>query len=212
VLHDLDLRLDAGSFHFLVGPSGAGKASLLRLVSLCHPPTRGTIVLFGRDVSRLDRAERTAVRQRLGVMFQEFRLLENLSAFDNVALPLRLGGTREEQIATQVCEMLGWLGLGTVLERRPADLSTGQRQLIAAARAVITRPALLLADEPTSSIDPACARRLMELFLSLHRTGTTVVLATHNELLVRSHPFPLLELADGRLSGPGPRPALAMTG
>ena len=132
-------------------------------------------------------------------MFQDFRLLDHMSAFDNLALPLRLGGASDEQISSHVSDLLGWLGLGEVIERKPPELSMGQRQLVAVGRAVIGRPSLLLADEPTSSVDPARARRLMHLFLSLHRLGTAIVFATHNERLVRRHGFPVLEMADGRL-------------
>lgn len=204
VLHDIDLTLAAGSFHFLVGPSGAGKSSLLRLLSLTQPPSRGRIVLFGRDVAQLDRGATGPLRRRIGVVFQDFRLLEHMTAFDNLALPLRLGGASDEQISSHVSDLLGWLGLGDAIEKRPPELSMGQRQLVAVGRAVIGRPSLLLADEPTSSVDEACSRRLMHLFLALHGMGTAVVLATHNQRLVRRHGFPVLELAAGILRTPQP--------
>ena len=200
VLQDLRLELAAGSFHFLIGPSGAGKTSLLRLLALAHPPARGRVVVFGRDAAQLERSEVGALQRRIGVVFQDFRLLDHLSAFDNVALPLRLAGGADGQITQHVTELMSWLGLGTLLETRPPELSMGQRQLVAVARAVIGRPALLLADEPTSSVDAAHARRLMHLLLSLHRIGTTIVLATHNEPLVRRHGFPVLAMAGGRLA------------
>jgi cell division transport system ATP-binding protein len=199
VLHDLHLRLASGSFHFLMGPSGAGKTSLLCLLSLAQPASRGRVVLFGRDTAQLDRAETGALQRRIGVVYQDFRLLDHLSAFENVALPLRLAGADDEQISRHVGELLGWLGLGDLLEKKPPELSMGQRQLVAVGRAVIGRPSLLLADEPTSSVDSAHARRLMHLLLSLHRIGTTVVVATHNERLLRQHGFPVLEMARGRL-------------
>ena len=199
VLRDVDLSLAAGSFHFLVGPSGAGKTSLLRLLSLSHPPSRGSITLFGRDVSRLDREEMTGLRRRIGVVFQDFRLLDHMSAFDNVALPLRIGGASEEQIAGYVSEMLAWVGLSDSMEAKPPQLSMGQRQLLAVARAVITRPSLLLADEPTSNVDQARSLRLMRLFTALHRMGTAVVLATHSQDLLRRHGFPVLRMEGGRL-------------
>ena len=199
VLRDVDLALPSGSLHFLVGPSGAGKTSLLRLMSLSHPASRGTITLFGRDVSRLDRAALAGVRRRVGVVFQDFRLLDHLSAFDNVALPLRIAGASEEQISSYVSEMLGWLGLSDLIEARPPHLSMGERQLVAVARAVIARPALLLADEPTSNVDPKRARRLMHLFSSLNEMGTAVVLATHSQDLLRRHPWPVLQMEAGRL-------------
>lgn len=201
VLHDLDLTLTAGSFHFLVGPSGAGKTTLMRVLSLSHPATRGTIMLFGRDVSRLERSEAAALRRRLGVVFQDIRLLDHLTAFDNLALPLRIDGASDERISAHVSELLRWLGLGEVMERHPSELSMGQRQLLAVGRAVINRPGLLLADEPMSHLDPRRAERLMNLFVHLHRTGTAVLLATHSQDLVRRHCFPVLRMERGRLFG-----------
>lgn len=203
-LHGVDLRLTAGSFHFVVGPSGAGKTSLLRLLSLSHPPAEGKLVLFGRDVAKLDREGLAAVRRRIGVVFQDFRLLDHLSAFDNVALPLRINGASDEQISAAVSDVLTWLGLGEVMERRPPELSMGQRQLVAVSRAVMCRPSLLLADEPTSSIDQALAQRLMRLFLSLKRLGTAVLLVTHAEQLLERYPFPVLRMEGGRLRQPTP--------
>lgn len=204
VLRDVDLSLPAGSFHFLVGPSGAGKTSLLKVLSLSHPIARGSITLFGRDVSKLDREETTGLRRRIGVVFQDFRLLDHISAFDNVALPLRIGGASEEQIAGYVSEMLAWVGLSDLMEARPPQLSMGQRQLLAVARAVITRPSLLLADEPTSNVDQQRTGRLMRLFTALHRMGTAVVFATHSQDLLRRHDaFPVLRMEGGRLRQPG---------
>jgi cell division transport system ATP-binding protein len=210
VLHGIDLQLAAGSFHFLIGPSGAGKTSLLRVLALAQPVCRGRLTIFGRDATQLDRAETGSLQRRIGVVFQDFRLLDHLSAFENVALPLRLAGADDEQIAGHVGELLGWLGLGEAVEKPPGELSMGQRQLVAVGRAVVGRPSLLLADEPTSSVDPGHARRLMHLLLSLHRLGTTVIVATHNERLVRQHGFAVLEMAKGRLLGPAPVTAMAV--
>ncbi len=204
VLHGLDLTLHAGSFHFLSGPSGAGKTSLLRLISLSHPPSTGTIRLFGREIEKINHEEHAALRQRIGVVFQDFRLLDHLSAFDNVALPLRIGGADEGQTARFVADMLGWLGLGDRLEARPAELSMGQRQLVCIARAVVARPRLLLADEPTSNIDARNAERLMNLFIQLHRLGTAIVIATHSAELLRRYPYAVLNIAQGRLVLPRP--------
>lgn len=203
VLHDLDLALRVGSFHFLVGPSGAGKTSLLRLLSLTHPPSRGTIMLFGRDVSKLSREEAGVVRRRIGVVFQDLRLLDHLSAFENVALPLRIAGASQMQIASYVSEMLAWLGIGDLVDSRPESLSMGQRQLVAVARAVVCRPSLLLADEPTANLDPARAERLMHLFVQLHKLGTAVVFATHSQELLRRFAFPVMTMDEGRLTIPG---------
>ena len=204
VLRGVNLSLDPGGFHYVMGPSGAGKTSLLRLLSLIHPPCRGRVHLFGRNVAELSRSDLAAVRRRIGVIFQDFRLLDHLSAFDNVALPLRISGARDEQISGFVSEMLGWLGLADVIEAKPPALSMGQRQLLAVARAVITRPGLLLADEPTASIDGKRADRLMNLFDQLHKLGSTVLFVTHNDYLVRRHPHPVLHMANGQLIAPAP--------
>ncbi len=204
VLRGINLSLDPGTFHYVMGPSGAGKTSLLRLLSLTHPPCHGRIELFGRNVAELSRADLASVRRRIGVIFQEFRLLDHLSAFDNIALPLRISGARDEQISGFVSEMLAWLGLSEVIEAKPPTLSMGQRQLLAVARAVITRPGLLLADEPTASIDTRRAERLMNLFDQLHKLGSTVLFVTHNDRLVRRHPHPVLHMAGGRLIAPAP--------
>ncbi len=215
VLQDVTFTLPAGSFHFLVGPSGAGKSSLLKLMYLALAPTRGLINLFGRDIATTPRRALPALRRRIGVVFQEFRLLSHLTTFDNVALPLRVAGSREEEVRRHVTELLGWVGLKEHMQARPPTLSGGQQQQVAIARAVIARPRLLLADEPTGNIDDHMAMRLMHLFVELNKLGTTVVVATHNEAMVERMGFPVLRLdADpeepGR-KGPGPprRPRLA---
>jgi cell division transport system ATP-binding protein len=207
VLHDLNLALQPGDFVFLMGPTGSGKTSLLRLLGLLQMPSQGTLTLFGRDVSRLKRDELAALRRRIGMVFQDLRLLDHLSAFDNVALPLRINGGRDEQIAGSVSEMLAWLGLSGVIEAKPPGLSMGQRQAIAVARAIIVRPNLLLCDEPTSHLDGKLGRRLMHLFSQLRKLGTTVVVATQNEDLVERYSHPILRLARGRLKMPVPAPA-----
>ena len=204
VLHDINFELAAGSFHFLTGPSGAGKTSLLKLLYLGQKPTRGVISLFGRELATVPRKNLPEIRRQIGVVFQDFRLLPHLSAYDNVALPLRIGGRPEGQIRADVTEMLRWVGLAGRLDSRPAALSGGEQQRVAIARAVIARPSLLLADEPTGNLDDAQAERLMHLFKELNRLGTTVVLATHNEPLVARHPAPLLRLEQGRLVKAGP--------
>jgi cell division transport system ATP-binding protein len=202
VLRDVDLSLERGEFLFLMGPSGAGKTSLFRILGLLHTPSRGRITIGDKDVARMSRDELTAQRRRIGMVFQDFRLLDHLSAFDNIALPLRINGGKDEQIGSFVAEMLGWLGLADLVEATPPTLSMGQRQLVAVARAVVTRPNLLLCDEPTSNIDSALARRLMHLFTQLSKLGTTVVISTHNEDLVERHQHPVFHMAGGRLSRP----------
>ncbi len=196
VLRDLDFHLEPGSFHFLLGPSGAGKSSLLKMMSLGQRPSTGRLSLFGRDVSRLDRKERALLRRRIGVVFQDFRLIEHLSALENVALPLRVAGQREDKVREHVSELLAWVGLADHLHALPATLSGGQQQRVAIARAVISRPSLLLADEPTGNVDDRIAMRLLYLFEELHRNGTTVVIATHNELLAGRFDQPVVRLKD----------------
>ena len=197
ILHDVTFTLAPGSFHFLVGPSGAGKSSLLRLMYLVQRPTAGVVSLFGRDVASLRRGDLPDLRRRIGVIFQDFRLIEHLSAFDNVALPLRITGVRESDIRKHVPELLSWVGLADHLEALPATLSGGQQQRVAIARAVIGRPSLLLADEPTGNVDDAIALRLMYLFEELNKMGTTVVIATHNDGLVNRFSHRQLRIDSG---------------
>ncbi len=200
VLKDISFQLPAGAFYFLTGASGAGKSSLLRLMYLGARPTSGHITLFDKQVDQLPRSQLPALRRRLGVVFQDFRLLPHLSALENVALPLRLAGAEEGSIERHVAELLGWVGLGNHLHTRPMFLSGGQQQRIAIARAVVTRPALLLADEPTGNVDDDAAIRLMHLFLELNKLGTTVVIATHNRSLIGKLDKPQIHLVDGQLA------------
>lgn len=200
VLDGIDLALPAGSFRFLLGPGGAGKTSLLRLLRLGASPSAGRLRLFGDDPGRLDRDGRARLRQRIGAVFQDLRLLDDLSAYDNVALRLRVAGVPEELVAARVAPLLGWLDLGEAIERRPCELAPPQRQLVALARAVVGDPGLILADEPLAGLDAAQAARAMRLLLSLQRHGAAVVLATRDEALHRRYPMTALHLAAGRLA------------
>ncbi len=200
VLRDISFQLEQGSFTFLTGPSGAGKSSLLRLIYLAHRPSRGLITMFGRDVAGMARHELPAFRRRIGVVFQSFRLLEHLSVFDNVALPLRVAGTREGAVQSDVAELLDWVGLAGRMHVRPALLSGGEQQRVAIARAVVGRPDVLVADEPTGNVDPAMAERLMRLFEGLNEVvGTTVLFATHDATLIGRRGHPVMVLEDGEL-------------
>lgn len=199
VLRDVSLSIATGSFHFLTGPSGAGKSTLLSLMHLRLRPTRGLLTVFGHEAGALKRRDSPALRRRIGVVFQDFRLLDHLSVFDNVALPLRLERMREREIKQNVTEILAWVGLGDVLGASPRALSGGEQQRVAIARAVVNRPSLLLADEPTGSVDETIGHRIMRLFEELHRLGTSVVIATHSPALIERFPHPRLELADGRV-------------
>lgn len=199
ILRDVSFLLEAGSFTFLTGASGAGKTTLLRLMFLALPPTRGLINLFGCDLATTTRSVFPSLRRRIGVVFQDFRLLYHLSAFDNVALPLRLAGQRTEEYARDVRELLGWVGLGEKLNAKPPALSGGEQQRVAIARAVVARPDLLLADEPTGNVDPDIAQRLVRLFAELNRLGTTVLIATHDRTLLERTQAREMRLVDGRL-------------
>ncbi|SDH48384.1 cell division ATP-binding protein FtsE [Roseospirillum parvum] len=200
ILQDVSFTLPGRSFHFLTGPSGAGKSSLLSLMYLARTPSRGRLSMFGRDLALVPRQTYPALRRSIGVVFQDFRLLDHLSALDNVALPLRVAGVGEGEIRRHVPELLAWVGLADHLDARPSVLSGGQKQRVAIARAVINRPQLLLADEPTGNVDDRIAVRLLHLFAELNKLGTTVVIATHNESVVRTFRFPRLHLEQGRLT------------
>jgi cell division transport system ATP-binding protein len=203
VLRDLDFQLDNGGFYFLTGPSGAGKTSLLKLLYLAQRPTRGRIRLFGEELSHAPREVLPDFRRRIGVVFQDFRLLRHLSAFDNVALPLRVAGASEEQVEGPVREMLAWVGLADRASARPPTLSGGEQQRVAIARAVINRPDLLVADEPTGNVDAEMAQRLLHLFGALNRLGTTVVVATHDVGLINATPgAKLIRLEGGAVADP----------
>ena len=203
VLRDVSFTLAPGSFTFLTGLSGAGKTTLLKLIHVAEPPSRGLITLFGKDLATARRKDFPALRRRIGVVFQDFRLLDHLSAFDNVALPLRLAGKRGADYAHDVRELLSWVGLGDRMQARPATLSGGEQQRVAIARAVINRPELLVADEPTGNVDAEMANRLMGLFTALNRLGTTVIVATHDVGLISATPgAQLIRLENGTLVDP----------
>lgn len=199
VLKDITFELAPGSFHFLTGASGAGKTSLLRLIHLALKPSRGLISLFGRDVARLKRRDLPMMRRRIGVVLQDKRLLEHLTAFDNVALPLRLAGRKPGDYTGDVAELLSWVGLGERMDAYPQALSGGEQQRLAIARAVVNRPEILLADEPTGDVDHEMALRILRLFVELNRLGTTVLIASHDDGLVSSSGRAILHLEAGRL-------------
>jgi len=213
-LSDLSFTLFPGRFYFLTGASGAGKTSLLKLLYLAQRPSRGTVRLFGVDAGQLPRKRLPGFRRRIGVVFQDFRLVPHLTAFDNIALPLRIAGVTERDLAPPVEEMLEWVGLADRASARPATLSGGEQQRVAIARAVIGHPELLVADEPTGNVDPEMADRLLRLFDALNGLGTTIVVATHDiHLLSKIGDAQMMRLERGRLSDPTgalqypPRPA-----
>lgn len=199
ILRNLDFHIEPGSFHFLTGPSGSGKTSLMRMLFLSLKPASGKINMFGQDVTQLKGEALLEMRRQIGIVFQDFRLLEHLTTFENVALPLRVLGQNPADYAENVAELLEWVGLGDRMHARPALLSGGEQQRAAIARAVISRPQILLADEPTGNVDPVLSERLLHLFAELNRMGTTVVLATHELTLLEKFAYPRMHLSEGEL-------------
>ncbi len=200
VLKDVAFTLPTGSFHFLTGASGAGKSSLLKLIYLGARPSRGVVEVFGRDTGRISHEERTQLRRRMGVVFHDFRLVDHLSAFDNVALPLRVAGQKPRTYADDVGELLAWVGLASRAQTQPSARSAGEKQRLAIARAVVARPWLILADEPTGAVDDDMALRILKLFVELNRLGATILIATHDRELVGRSGMPELRLERGRLT------------
>ncbi len=210
ILRDVSFSLDAGSFHLLTGPSGAGKTSLLKLIYLAERPCRGAISMFGRDIATTPRDELPALRRRIGVVFQEFRLLDHLTVFENVSLPRRVMGESEGHYRADVEELLSWVGLGNRLNAKPATLSGGEKQRVAIARAVVAKPELLLADEPTGNVDPEIGGRIMRLFIELNKLGTCVMIATHDTRIMERVPASrIYRLAEGRLTVAKPHEFMA---
>jgi cell division transport system ATP-binding protein len=177
ILRNVDFELAPGDFRFLTGASGAGKSSLLRIMSMTLDPTSGGCTVFGENTALLSRRERPQLRRRIGFIYQDFKLLDHLSVFDNVALPLRIIGRSISSYAGDVMDLLDWVGLKTHA----------------------AKPELILADEPTGSVDPIHAKRLLRLFAELNRQGTTVFLATHDETLLKQVSAPVVHLSEGRL-------------
>lgn len=200
VLKDVGFSLPRGSFHFLMGASGSGKSTLLKLIYLAEQASRGRVELFGRDVAQVKPKDRPFLRRRIGVVFQEFRLLEHLSAFDNAALALRVLGQKPTSYRQDVAELLSWVGLSHRMHAMPQALSGGEKQRLAIARAVIHRPDILLADEPTGNVDFAMSLRILRLFSELNRMGATVLIASHDEEMVARSGKPVLHLENGRLT------------
>lgn len=199
ILKDLTFDIPKKSFQFLTGPSGAGKTSLLRLLFMSLKPTRGLIRVFGREISVIPQVELPMLRRRIGIVFQDFRLLDHMTTYENVALPLRVRGKEEATYRNDVLELLKWVGLGDRVNVLPPVLSGGEKQRVAIARALIDQPELLLADEPTGNVDPPMARRILKLLQELNRFGTAVVIATHDLTLMDQIAARRMILDSGRL-------------
>ncbi len=198
-LTELSFRLAAGEFRFLTGPSGAGKTSFLKLIYLALKPSRGRITLFGEDVTDAAREMLPPLRRRIGVVFQEFRLLDHLTAFENVALPMKVAGVNQQHYREDVRELLNWVGLGSRMDALPQTLSGGEKQRVALARALVSKPDLILADEPTGNVDPQMGEKIMKLFVELNKLGAAVIVATHDLHLVDALGKSTMRLEAGRL-------------
>ena len=199
ILSDISLKITEGSYHYLSGASGSGKTSLLKILSIASLPSRGDITVFNKDVIAITRTERAILRQKIGVIFQNFRLMPHLSLFDNIALPLRLANISEAKIKSAVNDIADWIGLKPYLDVRPPFLSGGQQQRVAIARAVITKPKILIADEPTGSLDTPMGDKIMTLFEELNRQGTAILVATHDQNTMKKFPHSILKLKAGHL-------------
>ena len=199
ILSDVDMCLQNGSFTFLTGPSGAGKSTLLKLCYLELKQSRGLISLFGTDISKMSRKVKHSIRKKIGVILQDFRLIDHLTIFENVALPLRVSGEKKSNYTKDVSELLQWVGLGARMDALPKTLSGGEKQRAAIARAVISKPDLIIADEPTGNVDEVMSKRLLSLFTEMNRSGTTVLIATHNKKLIKGVKANILHIENGTL-------------
>lgn len=197
VFRDATFKIEKGGFYYLTGASGVGKSTLLKLIYLANQNYLGSIEVFGKELKNITQDETAKFRQNIGIVFQEFSLLDHLSTVDNVALPLVLLGMKLSNARERAAELLSWFGLGNFIHQTPTLLSGGQRQRVAIARAAVNSPQLLLADEPTGNIDDENAVKLLHLFEVLNRQGVTVVLATHNRDLISAFNYPQIHIDKG---------------
>lgn len=198
-LNNVSFKLDSGSFTFLTGHSGAGKSSLLKLIARLARPTDGEIQVGNIVYSRLRNRQEAALRQQMGIVFQDNQLLHDRSVFDNVAFPLIIGGYRFDDIKVRVNAALSKVGLSDKACEQPITLSGGEQQRVGIARAVVARPKLLLADEPTGNLDSEISAEIMQLLMHFNASGVTVLFATHDETLLSTFPYPQLKLTHGQL-------------
>lgn len=206
-LRDVNLHIDRGEFLFLVGPSGAGKSTLVRLIYREEVPTRGIVLVDGLNVGRLRRWDVPFLRRQIGVVFQDFKLLPDRTAYENVAFAMFVTGHTRRQIRRRVPEVLELVGLKDKGDALPSELSGGEQQRVAVARAVVNHPKILLADEPTGNLDPDTAWGIMELLVEINRRGTTVVVATHAQSIVDSLRRRVVRIEGGRVAADEPQGA-----
>jgi cell division transport system ATP-binding protein len=199
-LTDITLKIPKGDFVYLTGPSGAGKSTLLKLLYGAEKPTRGQILIDGQNITRMRASRVPLLRRRMGIVFQDFKLLNRRTIFENVAFPLEILGRQRFEISKKVYQVLKLVGLEHKLQKHPLELSGGEQQRVAIARALVVDPALLIADEPTGNLDPEVTLEIMELFKGANARGTTVVLATHAREVIRRFPRRVIVLEGGRLA------------
>ncbi len=211
-LRDVSLSLERGEFAFLTGPSGAGKTTLLRLLFCAERATSGQIIVAGRNVSRLPPSAIPELRRRIGVIFQDFKLLGDRTVFENVAIALEIAGAPRREIRARSWSILKRLGLGHRLDHSPRAISGGEQQRVAIARALVTEPALLLADEPTGNLDPDLALDIMDIVADAHARGTTVLVATHDRMLLDRYRHRRIVLEGGRVLADRPAESWSAAG
>lgn len=200
ILSDVSFNVSSHSFYFLSGASGAGKTTLLRLIYQLHTQSRGQIKLFGKNTTGISLDAMTELRRKMAIVFQEYSLISHISVFDNIALPMRVRGANEKYIQKLVSRTLQWVGLSQYADALPLNLSGGQQQRVAVARAIITQPEILLADEPTGNLDDDSAQKLMDLFVQMNKNfGTTIILATHSQKVMDAYKFPRIIVENHRV-------------
>jgi cell division transport system ATP-binding protein len=198
-LRDVNLVIDKGEFVFLVGPSGSGKSTMMRLLLKELEPTDGRIIVGGRELNRLKRSKVPMLRRNMGCVFQDFKLLPNRTAFENVAYALKVQGESNRSIRAKVPEVLGLVGLSAKMSHMPDELSGGEQQRVSIARAFVNHPPILICDEPTGNLDPDTSVGIMQLLYRINRTGTTVVMATHDREMVDKMRRRVIALDNGRV-------------
>ncbi|MEJ2699930.1 MAG: cell division ATP-binding protein FtsE [Desulfuromonadales bacterium] len=199
-LEDITLKIPKGDFVYLTGPSGAGKSTLLKLLYCAEKPNRGQILINGQNITRMGSSRVPQLRRRLGIVFQDFKLLASRTIFENVAFPLEVQGKKRYEVGKRVYQALKHVGLEHKLQRYPLQLSGGEQQRVAIARALVVDPVVLLADEPTGNLDPEVTLEIMELFKGANARGSTILLATHDREMIRRFPRRVVTLEDGRLA------------
>ncbi len=198
-LNHVNLKIDKGEFVFIVGASGAGKSTFLKLIMKEETQTEGEIVVNGRKLSILKRKEIPYLRRTMGIVFQDFRLIDKMTVFDNVAFAMRVIGSRERDVRRRVPYILNLVGLSNKARFFPSELSGGEQQRVGLARALVNNPAMIIADEPTGNIDPELSYEIVELLKEINRCGTTVLMVTHEHNLVEKFPSRVIEINDGKV-------------